>query len=111
MPDCTFCGAPDATDVYREELFPDMPCCADENACLERRQRDDDTPQGETVRLFEPAPAQLPGQLDMSGDLPDHTAYSATAAREGRSMNSDEQRADRAERLARAEYGRLARTL
>jgi hypothetical protein len=29
-----------------------------------------------------------------------HTTYSLTAANEGRSMNSDEQRADRAERLA-----------
>jgi hypothetical protein len=70
MPDCSFCGAPDATDVYREELFPDMPCCADEDACYARRLRDDAAPQGETVRLFEPAPAQMPGQTSMGARRP-----------------------------------------
>jgi len=31
--------------------------------CLERER----APQGETVRLFEPAPNQMPGQLAMPG--------------------------------------------
>jgi hypothetical protein len=80
MPDCSFCGAPDATDVYREELFPDMPCCADEDACYARRLRDDAAPQGETVRLFEPAPAQMPGQTAMPWETqpsPMERAYDA----------------------------------
>lgn len=45
----------------------------------------DRAPQGETVRLFEPAPTQLPGQTFFE--------------RHGREMNSDEQRADRWARL------------
>jgi hypothetical protein len=53
-----------------------------------------EAPQGEPVRLFEPAPTPMPGQ----------TTFSATAAREGRPMNSDEQRADRAERLKRRTF-------
>jgi hypothetical protein len=42
-PACGFCGAPDATDVYREEDYPDVPCCADEDACWDRRIRDEST--------------------------------------------------------------------
>lgn len=37
LPPCTFCGAPNATDVYREEDCPDMPCCEDEEACRARQ--------------------------------------------------------------------------
>jgi hypothetical protein len=47
-------------------------------------------PRHEALCLFTPAPAQMPGQ----------TAFSLAAAREGRSMNSDEQRADRWARIA-----------
>jgi hypothetical protein len=38
----------------------DVPMCG---VCADRAR----APQGETVRLFEPAPAQLPGQLNLSG--------------------------------------------
>lgn len=38
LPHCAFCNAADAADVYREEDYPDAPCCADEDACYERMQ-------------------------------------------------------------------------
>jgi hypothetical protein len=48
------------------------------------------------------AQARREAKAASAGKGADHTAHSARAAAEGRSMNSDEQRADRAERLARA---------
>jgi hypothetical protein len=36
LPACAFCGEPGATDTLREEDCPEVPCCADEDACCVR---------------------------------------------------------------------------
>lgn len=61
---CAFCHAPDPDDVLHEEDWPPMAVCGDEEACHARYLRTlrDHEPQGEAVRLFTPAPAQLEGQ-------------------------------------------------
>jgi hypothetical protein len=66
--DAGFCGLPPGVSCALCSAAPPCPRCGQTSSamcgevCVACRTTDR-APQGETVRLFEPAPIQVPGQL------------------------------------------------
>ena len=53
---CAFCDAPGADDVHREDGYPDVACCSDDDACeAQVRLADDGTLELEALQRDERA--------------------------------------------------------